>query len=76
MSLSIENRLRVQSAVDAAGDELKGNLPPLPDHPVRNSWAHIWREIKQHFGHSYMKCDDDEVEIILDIVEECRINPR
>jgi len=76
-TMSPDNRKRVQDAVATAGDELKGKLPPLPDHPDRNSYAHVWREIKQKFNvASYKECDDSQVEDILVLVEELRLNPR
>jgi hypothetical protein len=72
-----ENRKRIQEAAGKAGDELKGKLPPLPDHPDRNSYAHVWREIKQKFNvASYKECDDTQVEEILALIEETRLNPR
>lgn len=71
-----ENRKRIQEAVGKAGDELKGKLPPLPDFPDRNSYAHVWREIKQKFGKSYKECDDSEVDEILAHIEKIRLNPK
>ena len=66
--MSPENAKRVREAAAIAGDELKGRLPPLHDHPVRNSYAHVWREIKE--------CDDDQVEEMLVLIAEVRLNPR
>jgi len=74
--MSPDNRKRVQDAVATAGDELKGKLPPLPDFPVRNSYAHVWREIKNKFGMSYKECDDSQVDKILSLIEETRKNPK
>ena len=74
--MSPENAKRVREAAAIAGDELKGRLPPLHDHPVRNSYAHVWREIKEHFGKTYKECDDDQVEEMLVLIAEVRLNPR
>jgi len=71
-----ENRKRIQEAAGKAGDDLKGKLPPLPDFPERNSYAHVWREIKQKFGKTYKECDDSQADEILALIEETRVNPR
>ena len=74
--MSPENMKRVRDAAAMAGDELKGKLPPLPDFPVRNSYAHVWREIKNRFSKTYKECDDSQVDEILTLIEETRMNPR
>jgi len=71
-----ENRKRIQEAAAKAGDELKGKLPPLPDFPDRNSYAHVWREIKETFGKTYKECADDQVDEILAVIEKTRLNPK
>jgi hypothetical protein len=71
--MSPENRRRVQDAVAAAGDELKDKLPESPDHPNgRNSYAHVWRAIKDHFEKSYKDCDDSQVDAILELIERVK----
>ena len=37
----------------AKGDLLKGKLPPLKSHSVRNPYAHICLEIKKKYKKSY-----------------------
>jgi len=74
--MNTENRKRIQDAVGKAGDELKGKLLPVPDHPNRNSYAHVWREIKAKFGKTYKECEDTDADAILALVEELRLNPR
>ena len=74
--LSKEVAARIYKVGVAAGDELKGKLPPLPDHPVRNSYAHVWREVKHAMGKSYLECEDSDEERILDLIRETVKNPR
>jgi hypothetical protein len=74
--MSPENQKRIQEAVAKAGDELKGKLPPLHDFPNRNSYAHVWREIKEAFGKTYKECTDDQVDEILAVIETTRLNPK
>lgn len=71
-----ENKKRIREAAGKAGDELKGKLPPLPDFPDRNSYAHVWREIKEAFGKSYSECTDEQVDEILAVIETTRLNPK
>ena len=72
-----DNRARIVAAARLAGDELKGRLPPLPDHPDRNSYAHVWREVKTKFNvESYKDCDDSQVDEVLACIDEVRRNPR
>lgn len=70
--MNAENRKIVQEAVREAGDYLKDKLPELPQHQVRNSYAHLWRSIKEKMGKTYSDCDDDELSTILAIVAKHR----
>ena len=66
----------ILDAARAAGDELKGKLPPHPHHPKgRNSYAHIFERIKTKMGKGYSECEDWEAERILGIIEHCVKNP-
>ncbi len=71
-----ENCKRIQAAVKSAGDDLKDRLPTLPNHPERNSYAHVWRSIKEHFGRTYKECDDSDVKAMLTLIEDLRRNPK
>lgn len=64
-----ENRKIVQAAVSEAGDYLKGKLPDHPDHDRRNSYAHVWRAIKEEMGRTYSDCADEDLPRILEIVK-------
>jgi len=75
--MSPENRKRIQEAVALVGDELKTYLPPHVNHPGgRNSYAHVWHTIKEHFGRSYKELDDSQVEEIMAIVQRVKLNSR
>jgi len=67
--MDTENKRLVQNAVKLAGFDLIGKLPVLPDRPVRNSYAHLWKEIKNKFGMSYADCDDSQIDEILLLIE-------
>lgn len=71
-----ENEAKIRELAGIIGDELKGKLPPLPDHPERNSYAHVWRSIKERFGASYKELSDEQVPEILELLEDVRRNPR
>lgn len=63
--MNVDNQKLIRSIVNLAGDYLKDKLPPHPNHPERNAYAHIWRSIKEKFGKTYKDLDDSQV---LDIV--------
>ena len=70
-----ENKKRVQEAVALAGKALEGRLKPIPEIPNRNPYAHLWKEIKLFFGHSYAQCDDSQVDEILHVITWAERNP-
>ena len=75
--MSFEVQKLILEAARAAGDELKGRLPPHPRHPDgRNSYAHIFERIKSIMGRGYKDCGDEEAEKILGIIEHCVNYPR
>jgi hypothetical protein len=73
--MNIENTKKIRAAVKEAGEYLKDKLQPTPDHPVRNPWAHLWREIKTKMGKSYIDCDDSDVDAIMQTIEYYRTHP-
>ena len=72
--MSPENQTRIKLAVKDTGDYLNGKLPDVPGLSKRNSWAHIWKCIKDEMGRSYKDCTDEQVEQILAIVQFHRDN--
>jgi hypothetical protein len=76
VALSPEVKKLIFEAARAAGDELKGKLPPHPMHPKgRNSHAHVFERIRAAMGKSYKDCDDWEASRILRIIERCVKHP-
>lgn len=73
--MSPENEAKIRELAGIIGDELKGKLPPLPDHPDRNSYAHVWRSIREKFGTSYKELGDDQIPDIVELLEFIRSNP-
>ena len=73
--MNIENQKKIREIASNIGDELKGKLPALPDHPDRNSYAHVWRSIKEKFGASYKELSDEQVPEIVELLENVRNNP-
>ena len=74
--MNSENQTKIRALAGIIGDELKGKLPSLPDHPERNSYAHVWRSIKEHFGVSYKELSDEQVPELLNVLDDVRNNPR
>lgn len=70
-----ENIKLIQDAVKEAGDYLKDKLPEHPNHPKRNSYAHLWREVKGKMGRTYKECNDEDVPVILETIAWFRANP-
>ena len=68
-----KNCKRIQDAVAKVGDELKGKLPASSEHPERNSYAHVWRAIKDKYGRTYKDCDDSDVKEMLALIDSLRI---
>ena len=66
-----ENKRRVQESVAQVGKELEGKLPTIEGLLKRNSYAHIWKSIKDRFGMSYKNLDDAYVDAVLEHVEKC-----
>ena len=63
----------VRTAASEAGDYLKDVLEPCEGHPVRNAYAHVWERLKHHLGGcSYKDCDNDDVPLLLELIEEIR----
>lgn len=76
MALNQQNRELIIKLVGEVGEEIKDKILPTAEIPNRNAFAHIWRELKQAFGKSYKECEDTDVPRMLEIIEECRKNPK
>jgi len=72
-----ENKKKVWKLIQKTGDELKGKLPEHPSHPkVRNPYAHIALEIKNHFGMSYSDISDERIPELEKFIFYIRDNPK
>jgi hypothetical protein len=69
--LSLANKKIIQEAVKNAAEILKPRLQPTNQHPERNAYAHIWREIKLQMNCKYDECNDEDVDKILSIINNC-----
>lgn len=63
-----ESKQAVLTEVYNAGDLLKHKMP---ENSERNSYAHIFHEIKEQFGDSYKNLPDSAVPEILQLI--CKI---
>lgn len=53
------NKNAIKAAVAAAGKQLEGKMPYSPQHPNgRNPYAHLWKSIKDKYGHTYSELPD------------------
>jgi hypothetical protein len=68
--LSKEVSVRIRDAVAIAGKYLESRLAPTAEHPTRNSYAHVWRMIKEEMGHSYKDCNDSDEQKIIEIIRK------
>ncbi len=73
--LSNEVRDRIREAVALGGKVLEPQLVPNHAHPVRNPYAHLWREIKKEMGKSYLECDDADEKKIIEVINHYVNNP-
>lgn len=73
--MSTDNTKRIQDAVKEAGLHLEGKLPEHPGLAKRNSYAHLWKAIKDKMGKSYKDCTDAQVDEILSLIAWHRENP-
>jgi len=74
--MSPDNQTLVRKTIQDAGRDLEGKLPPSKRHPKgRNPYAHIAKVIIDMTGSSYKDLPDNYLDVVLDIIEHCRINP-
>ena len=57
------NKKKIYKMIINKGEELKGKLAYDPSHPKgRNSYAHIFQQIKKEFGVSYKNISNEDLE--------------
>tara|TARA_B100001029_G_C14850021_1_gene333193 strand:+ start:328 stop:555 length:228 start_codon:yes stop_codon:yes gene_type:complete len=72
-----ENRKKIWNIIRETGDDLKGKLPHHPSHPNgRNPYAHLFLEIKNHFGMTYKAIPDDRILELKEFIQFIKNNPR
>ena len=60
---------QVWKRMQVAGDVLNGRLPASPRHPKgRNSYAHVAKCIKSHYGCSYKDLDDSYYDDVMNYI--------
>ena len=65
------NKKKIYKIIIDKGDELKEELPYDPSHPKgRNSYAHVFQQIKLKFGVSYKNISDGDLEKLKDFIDE------
>jgi len=71
--LSLEAQKAITEAAREAGDFLKDKLQPLPTHPIRNPYAHVWKGLKDALGGcDYKNCEDADLDILLSVIKDIR----
>lgn len=70
MPLSEKNIKLIRKVVANSGAIIKDKLIPSEQIPIRNAFAHIWKEIKKEFGKSYNECDDSDIPRMLQLINK------
>ena len=71
-----ENRRKLWTLIQEAGDYLEGQLPDHPNHPNgRNAYAHVAICVKSKFKASYKDIPDEQLEEVLKYIEFLKQNP-
>ena len=71
-----ENKIKLWSIIQEAGDYLIGQLPDHPNHPKgRNSYAHVAICIKEKFKASYKDIPDEQYNKVIDYIDYLKKNP-
>ena len=71
-----ENRRKLWTLIQEAGDYLEGQLPDHPNHPRgRNAYAHVAICVKSKFNDSYKDIPDEKFEEVLKYIDFLKQNP-
>ncbi len=71
-----DNRRKLWTLIQEAGDYLQGQLPDHPNHPKgRNSYAHVAICVKNKFKTSYKDIEDNKFNEVVDYIEFLKKNP-
>lgn len=65
------NKKKIYKIIIDKGDELKNKLPYHTSHPEgRNSYAHVFQQIKLKFGVSYKNISDENLVKLKNFIDE------
>ena len=71
-----ENKIKLWSIIQEAGDYLIGQLPDHPNHPKgRNPYAHLALCVKEKFNVSYKDIPDKKLNDLIKYIEFLKQNP-
>jgi|TARA_B100002019_G_C20713995_1_gene331635 hypothetical protein len=71
-----ENKIKLWSIIQEAGDYLVGQLPDHPNHPKgRNPYAHVALCVKEKFNVSYKDIPDKKLNEVIKYIEFLKHNP-
>ena len=71
-----ENKIKLWTIIQKAGDFLSGQLPNHPNHPKgRNPYAHVALCVKEHFNSSYKDIPDEKYNDVIRYIEFLKRNP-
>ena len=75
-SMNEDNRRKLWTLIQEAGDYLLGQLPNHPNHPKgRNPYAHVALCVKEKFGNSYKDIPDEKFQEVVDYINFLKENP-
>lgn len=61
----------IHEYIQRRGDEIQSILPPLPDRPIRQAQAHLYKEIKIRFGVPVKELGDNRFDEVMKLLEIC-----
>ena len=71
-----DNRRKLWTLIQEAGDYLLGQLPSHPNHPKgRNPYAHVALCVKNKFQASYKDIPDTKYDEVVDYINFLKDNP-
>ena len=71
-----DNRRKLWTLIQEAGDYLVGQLPSHPNHPKgRNPYAHVALCVKNKFQASYKDIPDIKYDEVVDYINFLKDNP-
>ena len=71
-----ENRRKLWTLIQEAGDYLQGQLPEHPNHPKgRNPYAHVALCVRERFKASYKDIPDEKYNDVLEYIKFLKQNP-